>query len=423
MDACVSDSFKKLLGIVSAGARGQVYEGSDIDWNEIVRLALEHSVCSLVGCTLLTNPFLVCPDNIRTGFIEQMRMQSSLNVIRRQRILSLISEMGQKGISTKVLKGYTLANCYAYPESRESVDTDLLIDINDEAHAIAMFRDKGFKVERRNVTSHHSVCQHKKYGIVELHVELFDELVRDVWLKKSTTGVVLETTRHIQLDDGEYETLGYTDHMIFLVLHMVKHFISHGLSVGMMLDLAVYCERHYAQIDMARLWSTLEQGQLSSFVSVVFQIMVDYGGFPPSLFVGMQHVSNNQVDLVLSDLERGGRMGIKEADVRKMAGKQYSKLWLLRSQNRLHYYCYMYVWKIRRFISALHPDDEISQARSPSHGQKCLLHYAYILKNTFTNLLRKLDGHMKHNRTKKRSITINADVAHRVELFRTLGML
>lgn len=25
MDACVSDSFKKLLGIVSAGARGQVY--------------------------------------------------------------------------------------------------------------------------------------------------------------------------------------------------------------------------------------------------------------------------------------------------------------------------------------------------------------------------------------------------------------
>ena len=58
MDACVSDSFKKLLGIVSAGARGQVYEGSDIDWNEIVRLALEHSVCSLVGCTLLTNPFL-----------------------------------------------------------------------------------------------------------------------------------------------------------------------------------------------------------------------------------------------------------------------------------------------------------------------------------------------------------------------------
>ena len=116
-----------LIRLVSAGARKECITDLQVDWHAVLPLAVEQNVLSLVACALLHSPELKCPAELREALLNAMRNEASVNLIRRQRITKLLHGMKQAGIEAKVLKGYALSGCYAYPECRGSVDTDLLL--------------------------------------------------------------------------------------------------------------------------------------------------------------------------------------------------------------------------------------------------------------------------------------------------------
>ena len=160
-------AMQTLIRLVSAGARKEDISSLSVDWSAVFPLAAEQQVIPLVACALLYSPGLECPDQLREYLLTVMRAESSANMIRRQRIMHLLQEMKVEGIDAKVIKGYAVAGCYAYPECRGSVDTDLLVDVTQEQATIDLLEAKDFRVSIRGATSHHSVCQHKKYGMLE----------------------------------------------------------------------------------------------------------------------------------------------------------------------------------------------------------------------------------------------------------------
>ena len=413
-----------LIRLVSAGARKECITDLQVDWQAVLPLAVEQNVLSLVACALLHSPELKCPAELREAFLNAMRNEASVNLIRRQRITKLLHGMKQAGIEAKVLKGYALSGCYAYPECRGSVDTDLLIDVNHEKQAIEFFEAQGFRIDPRAATSHHTICQHKKYGMVEVHVSLYEELVQDIWLQDfSQDELVREEPISVEDAGGDIHTLGCNDMLIFLSLHMAKHFILSGLTLKMMLDSALYYARNKDAIDVERYWSTLEKLHYDKLVNGILWNMIHAGGFFVEDFPGLQGKNPAQMQLILRDLEQGGYMGAKESAERFESGMEYNRQLMRKKQNAEQYCLRMLGLKIKSGAKYMFPSAKVLRNLYPITKNVPVLMPLLWVWQVFSFPVKKVrSGSLRRNvRLENTPVTKTAE--GRLTMFKELEML
>lgn len=418
-----SNNFHTLIRLASAGARGENIICNIEDWKKIYGLAMEQSVLPLLGSVLLENPELDCPGELKGHLMDFMRNLASKNMIRRLRIQSLIEELGKAGFQIRLLKGYVMADCYAYPECRSSVDTDILISKYQE-HAVCDFlRSKGFVVDARSSVSHHAACRHQKYGIVEVHVNLYDEIVEEVWFQRRTGELLIEPPLIVETPEGSFTTIGYTDHLIFLILHMIKHFISRGFGLGMMLDIALYWKKYRDVIDVERIWTLMDELKFSTIISCVLHSLIRYGDFEASDFVGLRNVADEQIDTLLWDLERGGRMGINDAEERQDSAFVYGRMIMMRDSGKWRYWCYMLRWKVKGIISALFPSKaHIAQNYPYIEEKPWLLPAAWLHRLVFRGT-KTLKNDRTGQQIRNEDTLVTQEVRERMDLFQKLGMI
>ena len=178
--------------------------------NEILHLATEQHVLPLLACAALRSPGQLFHDDVENYLLELMRTQAAKNLLRNQRVLHLIKEMENAGFSIIVLKGCSVSYLYAYPESRDSVDVDLLIKPEQEHEVYRFLRQYGFSISGRTMTANDSVCEHKKYGRIEIHVSLYPEITKTAWKRIDEESFLpRECTVRIDTPNGSFETLGH----------------------------------------------------------------------------------------------------------------------------------------------------------------------------------------------------------------------
>lgn len=417
-------AMQTLIRLVSAGACKEDVGSLSIDWNTVLPLAVEQHVIPLAACALLNSPAIECPEVIREYMLHEMRNVSAANLVRRQRILQLIDELQGAGFSIQVLKGYAVAGYYAYPESRNAVDVDLLIDLKQEKAIYNVFEQKGFKVAPRSKTSHQGVCRHAKYGVVELHAHLYDELVEDVWFQgMNENEYQAEPPINLIIDGCNTKTLGYTDQLIFLVLHMIKHFISGGISIRMMLDVALFFAQNSKHIDSNRFWHILEKLQYSTFVHAVLGLVVTYGAFEKSAFSGMKDFDGLLLDKLLRDMQRGGYMGVQEMNERQDACMEYNRRILLKRRSFPEYVKYMVKWKLRSAASHMFPD-KVYLFKKYHFLQRYPICLPFVrLYQAIEYPLRKLRTGILVRQIRTRNSTISVASKKRIELFEEFKML
>ena len=413
-----------LIRLVAAGAKGETVNDLQVDWPTVLPLAAEQHVLPLVACALLHSPELKCPADLREYLLNVMRSESSINLIRRQRMMHLIAEMESAGIGVKVLKGYAVAGCYIHPECRGSVDTDLLIDIKKEKPAVAFLEERGFRVDPRPATSQHVVCQHKKYGMVELHVELYAELVQDVWYQGMNMADLVQESEVQACEKGvSFMTLGHTDQLIFLTLHMVKHFILEGLTLRMMLDIALYFAHHRDQINAERYWDLLRQLHYDKLVSGLLWNMIRYGGFAQTDFPGILAEDIEKMQLVLYDLELGGYMGMKEKNERLESGMEYNRQLMCKNRSVLQYRLHMLWWKIKSGRKYMFPSVKTLEKLYPMTKKVPMtMPFLWVWQMVSFPVKKILSGALKRDMRAENS-TMTQTTKARIALFKRLGML
>ena len=339
---------RQLIAWAAKGAADHPVESIPADWQVLVQLAAQQHVLELLGCAMIRAKDETCPEPVRAALSGIVRKTSAENMIRRQRILRLIHEMENAGMDVLVLKGYAVAAHYAYPECRPSADVDLLIDPRQEKKAAAFLKAHGFVVEARAATSQHVVCVHPQYGKIELHVSLYAELVRDVWFQgMDTRSLACEPPIVCHTPDGAFRTLGCTDHLIFLSLHMMKHFIDGGLTIRMMLDIALFFSKNAQQIDAGRFWRIMNSLHYAAVINSILWLMIRHAGFDAERFPGIAPQEPLQAQDILNDLVQDGYMGAREKEARHEAGMEYSRRLMLKQNSVLQYRIYMLRWKIR----------------------------------------------------------------------------
>lgn len=417
-------TFLQMISLSASGARGNaLYLSDTIDWKRVISYSYEQGVLSLVGCALLHNPDMACPEELREGLIRDVRETSSKNLVRRMRVMQLLGQMKAAGLMIRLLKGYAVADCYSYSECRDSTDVDILICKEQETEVYAFLKKQGFQIAPRGKTEHHAVALHPKFGKVEVHVQLYNELVRDVWFQNVRKGAfVIEPSVTVSRNGESYQTLGYTDHLIFLTLHMIKHFIRSGMNVRMMIDVAQFFATYKNKIDADRYWHILKVLHYDTMMGCIFGIMIDTGCYIQSDFPMLPKEKSPGDFLILQDLETGGNMGIKEKN-RILDNYEYTRRVLLYRKKPRQYVLYMLNHKLRSAWNQMFPDKDELVVLYPAVKKVRFLHPVFRVYRMFAYPLEKIRSGVLKEQVRTDTSHLPWEAKRRMEMFKELNML
>lgn len=323
----MNKDFKHLMYLYACGAKGQTPQKlEDADFIKITQLA------SIQGAWQTVFYAIKSSENASLMPAEILKEQNSnflLSCIKNQEKLefinSIIQKLEQSGISVCVLKGQSLANLYAQPDTRISGDVDLLVDIKNEQQAISILRKEGFEIEIRPDSSNHSKCTHPIWGVVELHISLYYDIMSDVWFDN-----IQMLTEDFVTSDG-IKTLGITDNYIYVALHAVKHFLSNGLGLRQIMDLLLFTKKHKDEIDKARVNYVFSHLKYQGFIDNLTGIGIKYLGFKKDELFDCEY-NEKQMEEILEDVQAGGLFG-KNEKTRKDFFELYNSLRFDRFKN------------------------------------------------------------------------------------------
>lgn len=417
--------FEYLMHLFSCGARGMSPQPprQPVDYDRLMRLAHEQSVLPLIGAALSGASSIFFPTEKKQALLNSTRSMAFSNYLRKRQILNLLLDFQKAGIQAVLLKGFAAADMYAEPDCRISCDTDIYVERKDEKRAYELLKEHDCIVIPRSPLSHHAVCRQEKMGHIELHVSLYDAFAEDIWFGVANEKKLPQEPFEWQVfAEGACLTLGKTDNLLFLALHMIKHFIYSGISLRQMMDIALNMKTHRRQIDFKRFWDILESLKYKKMMNAVLSVLVSFCGFSPDDFWGFEPQDDTVVSALLSDLEAGGWLGKNETEGRKDAGYGYNRLRFLETRNPFSYWCYMSKRiVIRCFHAALPPRDALENSFPYAQKASCLLPIAWIhhiLSGALRLLLGKPDAGIALH---KRRASDKKDA--RMQLFRLMQMI
>lgn len=419
-----SKEFLQMITLSASGASGKAICLSDtIDWPKVIWYSQEQGVLPLIGCALLNNPDIACPEELREQLINVVRGESGKNMVRRLRVMQMLTQMKAEGLNIRLIKGYAVADCYRYPECRDSTDIDILISGEQEHQIYAFLKRRGFQITPRGKTEHHAVGLHPRLGKVEVHVQLYNELVLDAWFQNVNKEELVIESPVSAFPNGEaYQTLGYTDHLIFLTLHMVKHFIRSGMNVRMMIDVAQFFAEYKNRIDADRYWHILKALHYDTVLCCVFGIMLDTGCFTQADFPMLPEERTNEIVLILQDLETGGNMGIKEKD-RILDTYEYTRQMILRSRKPWQYRLYMLKHKLRSAWYQMLPTKDELMIIYPIIKKVGFLSPVFRVHRMFAYPLEKIRSGVLKEQIRTDTSHLPQEAQRRMEMFKALDML
>jgi len=357
----MTNEFQYLMHLLSTASIGiaACKPEKTINWQKLIMIAEEQKVLPLIAYTISRFENLTCPQALCEHVTTDMKKFAVRNYIKRCRVVSLLDDMRKDGIEYLLLKGYVVADEYFVSDCRISSDTDILVNPVDEQRVCSYLSKRGFGVARRSKNGHHSICFHPDIGIIEVHIRLFDKIVEDVWFEGiDKFELIQETYRQIKVDDVYCPTLGHTDHIIYLAMHMVKHFIISGLSLSIIIDMAVYFKTNNRYIDTKRFWMMMSRFKCDVLVSCVLTAAIKYMNFHPEHFTGIAVCNDELVEMLITDLETGGWLGKKDKRVREAGWHEYNRRKLMKGHRLSHYIIYMFRWLFGEFCYELFPSQQ-----------------------------------------------------------------
>ena len=350
--------FEYLTHLLGAAARGSSVEAprQEIDWKKLFDLADAQMLTPLICNVMVKQPVTGCPADLLGSRSEAAKLKAMKECAKRLMVIGLLSDMEKAGFHAVVVKGSIVAVNYASPENRFSTDTDILIDAKDEEAVCEFLRQRGCEVSPRWENGHHAVAKHPAMGVLEVHVKLYDEMIEDVWFANvDTDSFICQPHQKIMTAEGPCFTLGNTDHLLFVILHMVKHFINTGMCLRMMTDTALMIHANKDDLDMDRIWSVLRALKFDRLVSAILWAMIRYCGFDEKDFIGIGAYEPKQVEMLLTDLEVGGFLGFNDAENRLDGRAEYNRRMLTKDRSKLSYWLYMINWQHSFKLSTLFP--------------------------------------------------------------------
>lgn len=323
---------------------------------------------------------------------------------------NVLDEAKKKGILMIIFKGPVLAQLYPEYLLRYSCDIDILIDALDKERAENLLLKQGFVKD--NLNSKENVPVYFKPGglVIELHLRLWEDYTgyRVDMLEK------MDLTSHDKLIDMkacdlQFTTLGYTEHLIYQMYHIIKHFSFQGMDLRHFTDTALYVNYYKEKIDFLLFWETMEKLGYDVFCGSLFRMCVKYFEMDRDALKYMHTKVNFDEDTLLEEIFNAGMIGSKNLDTRVASAIVYQTCYENDSGKASKWN----VWKASIFPKAEDMAFQYKYARK----------HHWLLPMAWCHRAWNYLGH-RLKRKEKNSVKVHMDIAQqKISLLKKLNLL
>lgn len=329
-------SEKVLLGILASSISGKMLEidgqsplGSK-EWMELVRMAKQHGVASIVADCIQNLPKEWIPEkSIVMTFVGHFVNQTKRYSWQVATANKLALALKNKGIDMIVLKGISFSTYYNKPELRECGDCDIYLG-------------KDFEIGNKTACEIGGRAEFGTYKHSHIHLDgLLIENHRYITDFHGTQkGIALE---HLLQKYAKYpaDIIAGTDlvrpNVHFNALHLLRHaqgnLMLGGMTLRMIYDWTALLNSEQDRIDFVQLYKDLEIFNLRRFADVMTAISVTYFGLKltnPNIAICNDE---NAVASIIMDTLRNGNHLIPNESLGHKAKRilaRFKRMWRMR---------------------------------------------------------------------------------------------
>ena len=286
------------------------------DWGELFRIATTHQVLPLIyeavyDCSAARN---MEPQVFMSAKQQTIRFVM-LQTMKTNEFLGLFQHLQKAGVQALVVKGIVCRNLYPNPDYRMSGDEDVLIPEEEFELCHQAMLDYGMQPAdpTQDIQSKHEVPYGKpgRPIYIELHKCLFPPESTAYGDLNRFFKNVHDRAIKLSIDGKQVVTMGYTDHLFYLICHAFKHFLHSGFGIRQVCDIVLFANAYGKEIDWIRILQQCREIHADLFTAALFQIGQKYLTFDPSRAGYPQEWQEIQVDeqLMLDDLLDAGIYG------------------------------------------------------------------------------------------------------------------
>ena len=230
-------------------------------------------------------------------------MQMQKNICIR----NLLEESNRRGLTLVVFKGIPLAELYPEPAMRYSCDTDIYVYKEEKEMVEQLLMEQGFV----HAGGKENVPDYVKDNKVK--IELHSRLWEDYENEQTKFLDLLDITNRSKIICENYNgvkmyTLGYNEHFIFQMFHIIKHFSLEGVGIKYLLDVSLYVNKYIHVLDKEYFWKVMKQLNYDVFCDAFFKLAVEYFGMNNEILDEKYELKKYSDDL-LDDIFMVGKLG------------------------------------------------------------------------------------------------------------------
>ncbi len=269
--------YEQILDITKAAFRKEHYEPKEeVNWNDILR-GLDGGLLAGVAMKAIT-PKSFKDDDEKKLFSawSNYTLSRALKQMTAVRALyDIVNKAKEEGIDAVVFKGVTVATLYPEPYMRFSSDADLYISEDKRSEMENLLKAMGYVLCEESSKEHvpHYVGTGKnRYLSIDLHDRLWEDFEgKQAKILDSLKLTDPKKITEIKACGIELKSLGYTDHLIFLVFHAVKHLATEGLPLRFVTDIALFSEHYSEKIEWKRFWEAMKELSYDMFYATMIE--------------------------------------------------------------------------------------------------------------------------------------------------------
>lgn len=214
--------------VVSGPELAELYQSSDLDWRNLVRLADDHGVLAHLAAALDTVSKENIPAEIRSRLREARRVQAIHALRITGELLQIVSLLKNEGIEALSMKGPALSvRAYGDPGRRRFGDLDFLIRHEDALPVTRLMQKASYEpvvpteaIEAGKVPGQYLFLRPETRSVVEFHtnrtLRYFPRPlpIEDFCSRKTS----------VVIDGHAIPTLAAEDEFVVICIHGTKHF-------------------------------------------------------------------------------------------------------------------------------------------------------------------------------------------------------
>lgn len=281
----VNNNQKAFFSLVRAGLwehEAQPSPFSELDYNEIYRVAEEQSVMGLVTAGLEMVQDVKVPQEVLLTFIGSTLQLEQKNKAMNQFIGRLLKKLRDAGIYSLLIKGQGISQCYEKSLWRACGDVDLFLSDDNYKKAKEYLTPITASIEKEYEREKHLGMTIDGW-VVELHGRLYSGLssriekeLDDVYRNTFYSGSVRSTN----IGGVQVFMLSVENDVFYVFTHILQHFYKGGIGLRQICDWCrlLYCYRD--KLNQRILESRIRKAGLMSEWKAFGAFAVEYLGMP-----------------------------------------------------------------------------------------------------------------------------------------------